>query len=306
MNESGSAQRVVGVNWIRLAANLLFACGIGFGVVAAADSNPQAEDPALRFARSQGESRSLRLSELRRRCTEEEIEVADPYHKRRMRYLAIPLRCVLDLGFEGVGGAEGQRSQSVLLRALDGYTRPVSGQDLLEPGAYLAFGEPELMKGETARPIFSKIDRRRVDPGPFYLVWMGAGQSDPHVHPWPYQLATIEIAPFAAAFPKTVPAGLPLRDPGWAGYALFQRSCASCHSINGEGGKIGPDLNVPRSIVEYRPLPQIRAYIRNPQWTRYTSMPAHPGLSDSDLDALIAYFEAMSQRKDDPGVGVGS
>ena len=70
--------------------------------------------------------------------------------------------------------------------------------------------------------------------------------------------------------------------------------------MNAEGGKIGPDLNIPRSIVEYRPLDQIRSYIRDPSLTRYTSMPAHPGLSDSDLDALIAYFKAMSARKDDP------
>jgi hypothetical protein len=29
-------------------------------------------------------------------------------------------------------------------------------------------------------------------------------------------------------------------------------------------------------------------------------MPAHPELSDSDLDALIAYFRAMSRAKHDP------
>jgi hypothetical protein len=29
-------------------------------------------------------------------------------------------------------------------------------------------------------------------------------------------------------------------------------------------------------------------------------MPAHPDLSDVDLDTLIAYLEAMSHRKQDP------
>ena len=114
------------------------------------------------------------------------------------------------------------------------------------------------------------------------------------------RLAEIEVAPFEQAFPKTRPTDLVASDEGWGGYALFQKSCASCHAINGEGGKVGPDLNVPRSIVEYRPIPEIRAYIRNPEATRYTSMPAHPGLSEDDLDALIAYFSAMSQRKQDP------
>jgi cytochrome c1 len=30
-------------------------------------------------------------------------------------------------------------------------------------------------------------------------------------------------------------------------------------------------------------------------------MPAHPDLSDADLDALVAYFRAMKDRKHDPG-----
>ena len=73
-----------------------------------------------------------------------------------------------------------------------------------------------------------------------------------------------------------------------------------CHSINGEGGKVGPELNVPMSIVEYRSAVQLKAFIRNPERFRYTTMPAHEHLSDKDLDALLAYFEAMRERKFDP------
>jgi mono/diheme cytochrome c family protein len=284
----------------RLVLVLVWSSVAGLGAASPAVASDDSE-PRLHFIDFSGESRSLSLSSLRGVCDEEEVDVADPYHERRMRYVAMPLKCVLDAGFEGEGGAEGQRARGLLLRALDGYIRPVSGRDLLEPGAFLAFGEPGLTASEHSRPAFAKIDRRGIDPGPFYLVWVGATQNDPHVHPWPYQLSTIQVAPFAEAFPKTVPSGLEKSDPGWAGYALFQRSCASCHAINGEGGKVGPDLNVPRSIVEYRPLDQIRSYIRNPQATRYTSMPAQPDLSEADLDALIAYFSAMSQRKNDPG-----
>ena len=63
---------------------------------------------------------------------------------------------------------------------------------------------------------------------------------------------------------------------------------------------MGPELNVPRSIVEYRPAEQIRAFIRDPESFRYTSMPAHRHLSDAQLDALLAYFQAMKSRKHDP------
>ena len=95
----------------------------------------------------------------------------------------------------------------------------------------------------------------------------------------------------------TAPADSPARQ----GFSIFQRECVSCHAINGEGGKVGPELNVPRSIVEYRPVEQIRAYVKNPQSFRYTTMPPHPHLTDADLDALVAYFRAMSALKHDPG-----
>jgi hypothetical protein len=66
---------------------------------------------------------------------------------------------------------------------------------------------------------------------------------------------------------------------------------------------VGPELNVPRSIVEYRDAATIKAYVRDPASFRYTSMPAHPHLSDADLDGLVAYFTHMSARKHDPGAG---
>ncbi len=262
-----------------------------------------APEPRLEFRGDGRAIASLGLPALRRACPTRPVEVDDPYHGRRVRYFALPFDCVLGLGFGDVGGLEALRGRGLLLRALDGYTRPASGADLLEPGAYLAFGEVARMADAAAPPRFGPIDRRRVDPAPFYLVWTGRSQNDPHVHPWPYQLATIELASFAEAFPRTVPTGLETTAPGWSGYEIFQRSCASCHSINGEGGKVGPELNVPMNIVEYRPVEQIKSYIRDPQATRYTSMPAHPGLSEGDLDALVAYFEAMRQRKQDPRAG---
>jgi len=286
-------------------AGISFGFALFFLCVSSASSDTRT-DPVLRFVSSANGEASVSLSELRMACPPRAVEVDDPYHERAMRYFTMPFRCVLERGFAALGGAETLRGQGLLLRALDGYTRPASGSELLADGAHLAFGEVALMRRSEAAPSFTPIDRRQVDPGPYYLVWSGTGQNDPHALPWPYQLATIEVASFPKAFPRTVPKGLEASHPGWAGYALFQRSCASCHAINGQGGKIGPDLNVPRSIVEYRPIDEIKSYVRNPEATRYTSMPAHPDLSDADLDTLIDYFEAMSQRKQDPRAEAGS
>ena len=259
---------------------------------------PPAAASELRFARD-GETLSTRpLAALRASCGEQVVEIAaDPYYGTAKRFHACPLRAVLAAGF---GDAEALRGQGVLLRALDGYTRSVTGDALLEAGAHLAFADADRPDGG-----FDPIDRRQIDPAPAYLVWTGADQNDTTRHPWPYQLATIELASFEHQFPHTVPAGAADPGPVWAGYRRFQQACASCHAINGEGGRVGPELNVPRSIVEYRPEAQIRAYIREPASFRYTSMPAHLHLDDAELDSLIAYFRHMSGRKRDPGPPAG-
>jgi len=302
----GAADRSITVAVVVVAAVAAIATAARPARVAFAGEASAAPEAALSFRAADAPPRVVTLSALVAACGERAIEVDDPYHGRRMRYRAVPLVCALDQGFAARGGARSLADASVLLRARDGYTRPAAGRALDAPNAFLAFGEPGLEDAASGRPRFSPIDRRRVDPAPFYLVWTGAQRGDPHEQPWPYQLETIEIASFEAAFPHTVPTGLAKSDPGWRGYALFQEACSACHAINGEGGTVGPELNVPKSIVEYRPRAQIRAYIRDPEATRYTSMPAHAHLTEADLDALLAYFDAMRVRKRDPRAGAGS
>jgi len=253
---------------------------------------------ALRFERDGEPLEALSLGELRERCGARLVEVAhDPYYGGPKRFWACPLGAVLALGF-GAAPAPDSR-ENFFFRARDGYAKAVSGARLAEPGGWLAFADADLTP-QGAAPAWQPIERRQVDPAPFYVVWTGAGQDDAHRYPWPYQLVAIEIAPFASRFPHTVPDGEPEAGAAWRGFTIFRSECSACHAINGEGGTVGPELNVPRSIVEYRPAAQIKAYVRDPQSFRYTSMPAHPHLGDADLDALVAYFEAMSQRKHDP------
>lgn len=264
-----------------------------FALAASARAASPADEGALRFVRNGETLRALTSGALAAACTPETIVVEDPYYARTKRFRACPLAEVLELGF-GTTRAD-LTGEDFLLRAKDGYTRPSTGAVLGEPGGFVAFADADLPAGQ-----WEPIDRRRLDPGPFYLVWTGAAQRDPHRHPWPYQLVTIEIAPFAREYPHLSPDGLPLEAPAWRGFAVFKTQCLACHAVNGEGGTVGPELNVPQSIVEYRPKEQIKAYVRNPESFRYTTMPAHESLSDAELDALVAYFEAMRDRKHDP------
>ena len=136
-------------------------------------SSPDPVPAALTFRARSQPARVLSLRALTKACGEQRIEVDDPYHGRRMRYRAIPLRCVLDQGFASRGGAASLANESLLLRARDGYTRPASGKQLDDPRAFLAFGEPGLEAPRSGRPRFRPIDRRQIDPAPFYLVWTG-------------------------------------------------------------------------------------------------------------------------------------
>jgi mono/diheme cytochrome c family protein len=231
------------------------------------------ETTQLRFARDGVLQQSVERDALVAGCAPVRIQIKDPYYQREKTFRACPFHRVLALGF---GDAILDPQANVFLRALDGYTQTASVERLRGAGA-------------------------QVDPAPYYLVWTGDSQQDLHQYPWPYQLAQIDIAPFEREYPHTLPAGVPPGKPAWTGFEIFRTQCVICHAVNGEGGRVGPELNVPRSIVEYRPVEQIRDYIRDPGSFRHTSMPSHRHLDAAELDALITYFRAMSTRKHDPG-----
>jgi len=229
---------------------------------------------------------------LERACGARDIEVDDPYYERRMRFRACPLAAVAEAGF-GTPATQ-LEAEDVVFRALDGYAKVSTPARLAEDGGFLAFRDLDWPEG------FATFGRAAINPGPFYVVWAKPAQHDPHRYPWPYQLAAIEVTNVRTRYPHTLPAGMPDTDAAWRGYEIFRGECMACHSVNGEGGTVGPDLNIPQSIVEYRPEEQLKAYIRNPATFRYGGMPSHEHLSPADLDALVAYFRAMKDRKHDP------
>ncbi len=218
-----------------------------------------------------------------------DVEGFDPYYLRKKHFRGYELGKVLvkamNLPLDSL------RRSYFVMRAKDGYEVPISGERLLEPGAYIAFEDVDA-------PAWEPIGSQRANPAPFYLVWKEPHQGNLEMYPRPWQLAAIEITAFEKVYPHVAPpkdASVPVA----RGFALFKDTCIRCHAINREGGRVGPDLNVPKSISEYREAEQIKAYVRNPLTFRYGNMPAHLHLSDADLDALVSYFKEMSQHKHD-------
>ena len=250
----------------------------------------------LRFLRDGELVKQLDLEMMKANCEVAAVVIEDPYYKKKKSFLAFPLKEVLALGFGKT--AKELAKEELFFEALDGYVKPAKGARAVEDGGFIAFADADRSKGGV--PGWEPIDRRGLDPSPFYIVWARPGQTDTAGYPWPYQLSSIEIVHFETKFPHTLPKSAAAGTAAWKGFATFRAQCLACHSMNGEGGKIGPDLNVPQSIVEYRPIDQVKAYIRDPQTFRYSSMPAHRDLTEAELDELVSYFTAMKSLKHDP------
>ncbi len=129
-------------------------------------------------------------------------------------------------------------------------------------------------------------------PAPYYLVW--ADETDLKKRPWPYQLVRIEVITNASLESALAP---PAEAKVDAGYELFRTHCLACHSVNLQGGKMGPELNVPQNILAYRDEARLMAFVKSPQSFRAGSLMPPQGLSDAKLKAVFAYLRAMAARK---------
>jgi mono/diheme cytochrome c family protein len=263
---------------------------IGFALLLAA-SLAQAATLTIQTGKA---SLPLTTAQLMARPDARDIEVPGDvsYHATR-RYRAVPLKALLD----GVDPAA-----HLQFVALDGFAAEIPASLVFRSRAqaWLAV--------EPADAAWPTLSAGKPSAGPFYLVWLHpeAGHIGPEQ--WPYQIASIRVlADPAARFPKMRPAdGLGADDPVTRGFAVFQRNCITCHTLNGQGdAKLGPDLNIPHSPTEYLREDMLRTLVRNPQDLRHWPQAKMPGfdrdvLTDRDLDDLIAYLKHMAGRKAPP------
>lgn len=276
------------MKWV-LVTLVLVACNVTAAV-------PSLRDPDAQFHWLHADATRAHDDAVSKRTLAANAEIIvgrDPYYQREKRFWAVPLAPLLVHAFTGVDVATAQ----LVLRAKDGYAVPILGARLLDGTAYLAVCDADLAD---KNPQWEPVGPRRADPAPFYLVWKGPGRDDLERYPRPWALEQIEVVPSGTLYPHAEPKGAADDSAARRGHAIFSRECIHCHAINREGGRVGPELNVPQSIVEYRPREQVRAYIRDPLQFRYGAMPAHPHLTDRELDDLIAYFDTMKLLKHDP------
>ena len=145
--------------------------------------------------------------------------------------------------------------------------------------------------------------RQWIDLSPYYVVWENiedqAIRRDGDLG-WPYQLVGIDLIRFRDRFPRM----LPPEDSGsdvFEGMAAFRIHCGRCHAINGQGGTIGQDLNMPQNATELHTIAWLRRWIDDPSRVLPgTRMPRlNPDLPkrEQTIDQILAYLSTMKHAK---------
>lgn len=246
------------------------------------------EDATLKFLVSGELVKKFNLGELKKELKSHEINFLDPEYGKEKSYKAFLLHDILQLGFGN--NWKSSDYSNVTFGALDGYLAVSTVSKLEEPGGYIVYEDLQYKNWEL-------VSIRKVNPGPFYLVWTGKEQTTANEYPWPWQVVSIDLVKFEARYSKVVPKGAAKDSTAYKGFEIFKDRCLRCHAMNQEGGTVGPDLNAPESIVSYRSEYMVKEFIKQPSKYRYTHMPDHPDLSDQDLNDLISYFNYMNENR---------
>ncbi len=235
--------------------------------------------PLLAFS-----DQNLDLKYLQSKLTSKIITVDDLVYKKKKTYEGFPLTEVLKL--YGLSG-------TIEFHCADGY-KPILELSKIEIGQpFLVFRDVEAKNGNWE---FFEVGKSKKLPEPFYLVWTRPVEEAQ----WPYQIVGISQIDFSKKYSKIYPPELKkLSGSIKSGFDIFRNHCLKCHSINLEGGELGPELNIPKNITEYRNKKYLRAFILDSNAYRFRSTmpPFKDILTIKQIDEVLAYISWMKKNK---------
>ncbi|MEZ4450514.1 MAG: c-type cytochrome [Nannocystaceae bacterium] len=266
------------------------ACG---GAARAVDEEVPEEiaNPTLTLTLVSGESRALTREALATTIQggPTTMTVDNPAFKREITYRGYWLTDVL-----AAAGIDLQSSSELIFHCADGYAATLPVDRFTEAAPFLAIGQV----GDDGELHWDKIriGKEYLSPAPYYVVGKEPGSYE--WFGWPLQVTAIEAMGRRSADASAYPEGAPEGGEVTRGFELFKGRCLACHSVNLQGGSVGPELNTPRSVTEYWEGATLRAFIRDPGSFRARSkMPPSPLLAAEDLDAILAYLTYMRGHK---------
>jgi cytochrome c2 len=228
------------------------------------------------------------------------LTVDNPTDSKYKTYQGILLTALLDQVF----GNDWKQFDAIKFIAEDGY-------NLVIPTTVVRAHTGMIATGERGIEGFSRLKRENADsinPGPFFLVWENIKDTiakQEHWLGWPWQLSAIELTSFAKEYPHSAPPDNS-NNQVKQGFLDFQQHCMKCHSINGDGGSVGLELNYPVNVTEYWQEQWLTKFIANPQSIRANSKMIAFYRDVENREALIAsimeYLKAMVDKKIAPSI----
>jgi cytochrome c2 len=183
------------------------------------------------------------------------------------------------------------KNTKIVFECVDGYKPEMPLELFLNAKSFLAFQDVDAPKGSEWETIIK--DGNQMNAAPFYIVYSSVSEKDTR-YKWPYNLVRIYLEPLN----KSTLELFPLKNRKLeSGYTLFKNQCITCHSINGIGGTMGPELNYPKSVTEYWKENELVNYIVNPASFRNKVKMPTLGISKQQSQEIVDYLKYMSEHK---------
>lgn len=213
----------------------------------------------------------------------------DPVYHKTKKYKAVSasflIKTEIDLSKIDI------KNTKIVFECIDGY-KPEMRLDLfLNANPYLAFEDLDAPKGTKWEAIVK--NGNEMNAAPFYIVYPSVSEKDSR-YKWPYNLVKIALEPLNMSTKELFPINNKKLE---SGYTLFKNQCITCHSLNGIGGTMGPELNYPKSVTEYWKENELVNYIVNPASFRNKVKMPTLGLTKQQSQEIVDYLKYMAENK---------
>lgn len=199
-------------------------------------------------------------------------------------------------------GKELGNAEELFMTCTDGYQPSIP---LLKFGKHQSIFAFE-RKDKKPFEFFDDKKRAQNQYGPLFLAWENINDiemRDQDSFDWPFQVVAFDLVDFSEKFAEMAPRKKSSESVK-RGFAYFRQQCLNCHTINGKGGGMGPELNFPLNITEYMKEEVIIKWLREPNSVRWNSkmspaFPKHPQ-REQVLKDILSYLKEMSHNKKQP------
>ena len=239
------------------------------------------------------------VAELAKLSAPRDIVVWEPHERKEVTFKAFAADDLLTK----VYGADWRKSEEALFTCADGFQPSLPTAEFDAHKGYLAFERED----DPDFSVASADNGEKVSLRPLYLIWENIKDASIRkqgtIPGWPYQVTSVDLIRFADRFPRMAPPAGSSADVR-RGFFEFRKRCLACHTVNGDGGGKGVELNYPANPTEYWNEAWLKRWITDPRSVRYnTEMHAfdRSGASwERDRDDVIAYLKAMATSKRRP------